>query len=73
MRTKIASALSITVFAVFLSLSSPAGSQTKKPATLAELAAIRALTVNSFCWPEPESKVKSFGTHRWPARRSKNR
>jgi iron(III) transport system substrate-binding protein len=41
MRTKIASALSITAtaVAVFFSLSSPAGSQTKKPATLAELAA----------------------------------
>ncbi|HJU61776.1 MAG TPA: hypothetical protein VJ864_06995 [Candidatus Binatia bacterium] len=39
MRTKIASALFITPIALLLSVSSPAGSQTKKPATLAELAA----------------------------------
>lgn len=39
MRIKIARAVSIVAVAVFFSLGSPAGSQTKKPTTLAELAA----------------------------------
>jgi len=39
MRTRIEGALSIAAVAVFLSIGSPAVSQTKKPTTLAELAA----------------------------------
>ena len=47
----------------FFSLSSPAGSQTKKPATLAELAAYMGADREQLLLAGARVEGKSFGTH----------
>ena len=72
MRTKITSALCITVVAVFLSLSS-VGSQTKKPATLAELAAYTGGDREQLLLAGARVEGKVVWYTYWLAHRSKNR
>ncbi len=72
MRTRIEGALSIAAVTVFLSIGSPAVSQTKKPTTLAELAAYTGADREQLLLAGARSEGKSSGTHHWPGRHSKN-
>ena len=63
MRTRIEGALSIAAVAVFLSIGSPAVSQTKKPTTLAELAAYTGADREQLLFGRARSEGKSRLVH----------